>query len=73
MSSYKNNDQQRNPKTGTKEETLVDYSPTREEPFDETEHIEFSKWCIENQSMFRRIENQYWNGSHRSSKSKSKQ
>ena len=73
MSSYKNNSQSHNPKTGTKEKILVDFSPTREYPFDETEHMEFSKWCIENQSMIGKIENQYWNGSHCSSKSKSKQ
>ena len=29
-------------------------------PFDAEEHIEFSKWCVNNEKIFERIENQHF-------------
>ena len=29
-------------------------------PFDEEEHLEFSKWCVNNEKIFERIENQHF-------------
>ena len=29
-------------------------------PFDEEEHLEFSKWCVNNERIIERIENQHF-------------